>query len=193
MKQEKALKQEIEQIEYIADHGIPIDVTGIVETLRPPHPFHYLAGLCFKMQGEMYTQLGQFQSAARANQAVVACRDAILGQDYNNRHTAFACERLGDSLERVDLGAAEKEYQRTVRTLQITDAFDRPYSQVAISKLLSIQRRLNKRNGKQGCCSLCGATSNRKCTRCGEVFYCSREHQKKHWSTIHKKQCKPKV
>eukprot|EP00978_Attheya_sp_CCMP212_P029320 scaffold103735_cov29-Attheya_sp.AAC.1 len=56
-----------------------------------------------------------------------------------------------------------------------------------------LNRWLNKRTGEQGCCALCGAASNRKCTCCGEVFYCSREHEQKNWPMIHKKKCKPKV
>jgi hypothetical protein len=39
LKQEEELESEIESIEYIADHGLPIDVTSRIKRLRPFHPF----------------------------------------------------------------------------------------------------------------------------------------------------------
>jgi hypothetical protein len=37
-------------------------------------------------------------------------------------------------------------------------------------------------------CAVCAVVSNHRCSRCHTVFYCSSEHQKRHW-TIHKKSC----
>ncbi|KAK7072642.1 hypothetical protein SK128_012619 [Halocaridina rubra] len=39
-------------------------------------------------------------------------------------------------------------------------------------------------------CGSCGAKATLKCTACGTVYYCSKEHQKKHWK-VHKKECLP--
>ena len=40
-----------------------------------------------------------------------------------------------------------------------------------------------------GHCPMCKKVAENKCTACKEVFYCSRECQKKHWKT-HKIECK---
>jgi len=193
LKQERELKSEIESIENIVDRGLPIDVTGRIKKLHPFHPFHYLSELCYKIQGELYMQIGEFRAATRANASMVACSDGILGEDYPVNILAFACERLGDSLQNVDLGKAEKTYQRSVRVLQIAYGFSHPYSKEAMNKLLSVQRRLRIASDKSDHCALCGAVSAKKCSRCGRVVYCSRDHQMIHWKGVHKKQCKPKA
>ncbi|KAL1115615.1 hypothetical protein AAG570_005905 [Ranatra chinensis] len=41
-----------------------------------------------------------------------------------------------------------------------------------------------------GTCELCSKTASSKCAGCGIAYYCSREHQKAHWSK-HKHICKP--
>jgi len=148
LEKEKDLTREIDRIEYIADHGIQIDVTQRIKRLRSPHPFHYLAHACFKIQGELYTQLQMYRVAAKANEAMVACNDNILGPDYHDRNVAFDCERLGDSLQHVDLDKSEQAYQRSVRILQITDGVCQPYSKCAINKLLAVQRRMIAREKK---------------------------------------------
>jgi len=138
-------------------------------------------------------QIGEFRAATRANASMIACNDGILGEDYPVNILAFACERLGDSLQNVDLGKAEKIYQRSVRVLQIAYGFSHPYSKEAMNKLLSVQRRLRNASDKSDHCALCGAVSAKKCSRCGRVVYCSRDHQMIHWKEVHKKQCKPKA
>ncbi|KAK4012629.1 hypothetical protein OUZ56_024870 [Daphnia magna] len=40
-------------------------------------------------------------------------------------------------------------------------------------------------------CAVCRAKASQICTGCGEIAYCSKEHQKQHWSSSHKSQCKP--
>lgn len=196
LEKENDFKREIDRIEYIADHGIQIDVTQRIKKLRPPHPYHYLAHSCFKIQGELYTQLQMYRLAAKANEAMVACYDKILGSDYNDRYAAFDCERLGDSLQHFNLDKSEQAYQRAVRILQITDGVCQPYSKCAINKLLAVQRRMNARGTKAvdpEHCALCGAPSRLRCSRCGTVAYCQKQHQVAHWKTIHKKQCAPKA
>ncbi|EFX61351.1 hypothetical protein DAPPUDRAFT_273988, partial [Daphnia pulex] len=39
-------------------------------------------------------------------------------------------------------------------------------------------------------CAVCRSKASQICGGCGEISYCSKEHQKQHWAT-HKSQCKP--
>jgi len=39
-------------------------------------------------------------------------------------------------------------------------------------------------------CATCGASAALRCSKCKQVHYCSREHQRQHWKT-HKPSCKP--
>jgi len=39
-------------------------------------------------------------------------------------------------------------------------------------------------------CVVCAADATKHCAQCALHFYCSEEHQKKHWKLIHKKTCK---
>ena len=41
----------------------------------------------------------------------------------------------------------------------------------------------------QGDCAVCGKLAKALCSGCKHIFYCSREHQKKHWAS-HKEECK---
>lgn len=41
---------------------------------------------------------------------------------------------------------------------------------------------------KMNSCAVCKQPSEKKCSLCGNVFYCSREHQKADWKT-HKSKC----
>ena len=102
LKQERALQNNLEQIEYIADNGLQIDVTDRIKKLRPFHPYHYLSELCYRIQGELYIQTGDFRAATKANELMVACRDGMFGVDYPNNLLAFACERVGDSLQHTE-------------------------------------------------------------------------------------------
>ncbi|XP_052873351.1 uncharacterized protein LOC128278659 [Anopheles cruzii] len=38
-------------------------------------------------------------------------------------------------------------------------------------------------------CGFCGVESKLKCAGCQQVYYCSPEHQKKHWRAKHKQEC----
>jgi len=40
-------------------------------------------------------------------------------------------------------------------------------------------------------CALCGIAANKRCARCGVVFYCSKEHQTEDWK-VHKQNCQKK-
>ncbi|XP_053965872.1 uncharacterized protein LOC128868132 [Anastrepha ludens] len=39
-------------------------------------------------------------------------------------------------------------------------------------------------------CAVCGEPTKNKCSNCNQSFYCSEEHQKKHWK-VHKINCRP--
>ena len=40
-------------------------------------------------------------------------------------------------------------------------------------------------------CAVCGIQANlQTCIRCRKVYYCSREHQKAHWKSVHKRECR---
>lgn len=39
-------------------------------------------------------------------------------------------------------------------------------------------------------CSLCQENAELKCSGCKQVWYCGKEHQKKHWKE-HKASCRP--
>jgi len=38
-------------------------------------------------------------------------------------------------------------------------------------------------------CVVCGCSGSKKCGRCHRITYCSRDHQKVHWSATHKLDC----
>jgi len=158
---ELELHQEIDKIEHIADQNLPMDVSGRIMALKPPHPYHYLAEMTYKIQGELYGQLQQWDAAVQANTRFVACRDANLkptirkNGDNENYHdveyasevTAFACARLAASL----LGTrhytqAEQIHQRELRILMrthggtVTDP--EPYVANAVRKILLVQQHL---------------------------------------------------
>ena len=45
-----------------------------------------------------------------------------------------------------------------------------------------------------GCCFVCARVATKekplkRCSRCNSIFYCSAEHQRKHWKD-HKRMCK---
>jgi len=41
-----------------------------------------------------------------------------------------------------------------------------------------------------GSCAICSASSDKRCVRCMQVYYCNREHQQQHWKN-HKASCHP--
>ena len=193
LKQERALQNEIKDIEFILDNGLPKDVSARIMKLRAPHPMHYLSELCWKLKGELSEQIKDYQAGARAHEMIIACRDEIFGADSPGLILAFACESLGDCLTHINRRKAESIYQRSVQMLQIIYGFNHSYTKMAIDKLISVQRDMRKTVHANHQCALCGALADKRCSRCGQVVYCSRDHQKIHWKEIHKKQCKPKV
>lgn len=43
---------------------------------------------------------------------------------------------------------------------------------------------------KMSKCEICGIAADLKCGGCKNVFYCGKDHQKKHWKNGHKSQCR---
>jgi hypothetical protein len=188
LRDEAELRSEIDEINRICDEGLQIDVTSRIRKLKPPHVLHHLAAECACIQGELFVQHGDWVCAARAYEAQVVAIDAVLGRNYANRQSAFANERLGDAFQHFNLVKAQEAFRRTVQTLQITDGASEPYSKLATKKLLEVQRRLSEASGDLEHCSLCGLPAKAKCSRCGEVVYCCKEHQKAQWP-LHKTWC----
>lgn len=44
----------------------------------------------------------------------------------------------------------------------------------------------------QPCCAVCKVETSRRCSRCLEIYYCNREHQREDWKR-HKTECLPKL
>ena len=61
-----------------------------------------------------------------------------------------------------------------------------------LAGFLKTKRAALEAVGKQCGKPSCGAEATKRCTACGVVGYCSREHQKSHWKT-HKAECKKKT
>jgi len=39
-------------------------------------------------------------------------------------------------------------------------------------------------------CAVCAKPASKRCSGCQNIFYCSVDHQKSHWKSIHKRECK---
>jgi hypothetical protein len=203
--QEESLQKELDRLNRLlnpdAEEGYDLHMSSQdyhkIHSLCPPHKLHYLAGDPF-----FIVQANQLQKEGDTKGRIQKCRDrlecyqAILGNEYPNVLTAVACQLLADALfEDNQLDTAEKMYQEAVRIFRITDGNDRPLSQNAVEKVLEVQQKMA--NGSSATddvslCALCGAPAGNKCSRCGQVGYCSREHQKAHWLPVHKGNCQKK-
>lgn len=144
LEKESDLLKEIRQLEELADEGHRHEVAVVerINNLQPTHELHSLAERCYMIQGELYSQRGEYIPAAQAYAKQIECRLAILGDDYYNETTAFCLERLGDVLKHVNIVEAEEAYKRSVRTLFMMrgDASD-PYSNCALNKLREVQNQ----------------------------------------------------
>jgi hypothetical protein len=144
LEKESDLLKEIRQLEELADEGHRHEVAVVerINNLQPTHELHSLAERCYMIQGELYSQRGEYIPAAQAYAKQIECRLAILGDDYYNETTAFCLERLGDALKHVNIVEAEEAYKRSVRTLFMMrgDASD-PYSNCALNKLREVQNQ----------------------------------------------------
>jgi hypothetical protein len=203
--QEESLQKELDRLNRLlnpdAEEGYDLHMSSQdyhkIHSLCPPHKLHYLAGDPF-----FIVQANQLQKEGDTKGRIQKCRDrlecyqAILGNEYPNVLTAVACQLLADALfEDNQLDTAEKMYQEAVRIFRITDGNDRPLSQNAVEKVLEVQQKMangSSATDDASLCALCGAPAGNKCSRCGQVGYCSREHQKAHWLPVHKGNCQKK-
>lgn len=191
-----------------------VDLKERIERLDPPHRLHSLADKCYQLQGELYSFVGEYRSAAKAYSKQINCRLAILGNDYHSQTTAFCCEKLGDALQHVNVGEAEEAYKRAVRELLIMrgGALD-PYSKCATSKLLDIQKARRLTNnalpndlGFEGIaeppngppttdypCLVCGnpsAVLNSDSYIHDQITFCCDEHRRVHFAVASKSSSK---
>ena len=114
-----------------------------IENLQPPHPLHCLAAQCYKLRGEHYSRKNQHVLAAKEYAKQVACRIAILGDEYYSEGTAWCMERMGDELIHVNVDEAEIAYKRSMRSLHMTRGHPRedPYVNCVIRKVSNLQNR----------------------------------------------------
>lgn len=207
MEEEIALVHEINELDDAAEVACIVEVQDRVERLEPPHKYHSLADKCYRLQGELYSTLGEYRNAAEAYAKSIDCRIAILGPDYYNQATAFACEKLGDALKHVDVYEAEEAYKRSVRALEMMrgSAHSDPYAKCAMEKLLHVQnRRIHGDNDnlpKEEClkgiaapptgppatdfpCQLCGNPAMIPASSRDDLSYCCEFHKRVHLAVV---------
>jgi len=210
MRDEVKLVHEINALDKAADEYCIVEVQDRIENLtyKIPHPHHSLADKCYRLQGELYSVMGQYRWAAEAYAKSIDCRIAIMGNDYYSQATAFTCEKLGEVLEHVNLKESETAYQRTVRSLEMIrgDAQTDPYAKCAVKKLLAVQNRriheedkdLPQDTSLEGIaepdggppdtsfpCQLCGNPSMIPASsRDAQRSYCSKYHKKAHLAVL---------
>mmetsp|Transcript_26723 Transcript_26723/g.43971 ORF Transcript_26723/g.43971 Transcript_26723/m.43971 type:complete len:521 (-) Transcript_26723:229-1791(-) len=206
MKEEIALVGEINEVDEALDTSSIIEFQDRIEGLEPPHEYHSLADKCYQLKGELYSFLGDYRRAAEAYAKCIDCRIAILGNDYYSQATAFACERLGDALNHIDVDEAEVAYKRTVRVLELMRgaAHSDPYVKCAMKKLLTVQnRRIHSSNyPKESCvkgmadtgiarppatdfpCRLCGNPSMIPSSSRDALSYCCEFHKRMHRAAV---------
>lgn len=209
MQEEVELVQEVAELDQAAEHACIVEVQERIERLDPPHPHHSLADKCYRLQGELYSVIGEYRWAAKAYAKAIDCRLTIMGYDYYSQATAFTCEKLGEALEHVNLDQAEEAYKRTVRSLEMIrgNAQSDPYAKCAVKKLLAVQNRrihhdkedLPLDEGLEGIakapegarpatnfpCQLCGNPSMIPASsRDAQRSYCSKLHKKAHLAVL---------
>ena len=64
-------------------------------------------------------------------------------------------------------------------------AWSRP---VSLSGLMRLERRLGRRPEPNHACAVCNAPTRTKCSHCLQVYYCSVNCQREHWS-LHRDEC----
>jgi hypothetical protein len=209
----RSIVREIDRVENgDADGEQIIQLSDKIKSLDPPHHLHGLAEECYRLQGTMYSLVGDYRSAAEAYSKQIKCRAAILGDGYFSQTTAFCCERLGDILTHVNVQEAEEAYKRSVRDLLMTRGGGAdPYSKCALAKLLAIQstRRniaevnlpresIDVPNGPPKAerpCEVCGnpSTINNTGGFDHHLKYCCEEHRRMHLSVVCQKDTKPET
>jgi tetratricopeptide (TPR) repeat protein len=210
MKEEIALVREINELDEALDTDDIENIQHRIEQLEPPHQHHSLAEKCYQLQGELYSNLGDYKCAAEAYAKSLDCRINILGTDYYSQGTAFTCEKLGDALKHVNVEEAEEAYKRAVRCLELMRgaADEDPYVKCAMKKLLTVQNRrfhiddLPKETKLKGiaeiglenprpsdfACQLCGNPAMIPSASRDALSYCCEFHKRVHYANV-KKSC----
>lgn len=208
----RSIIQEIDEIDKGDENGEEIiKLAEKIKGLAPPHRLHGLAEECYRLQGMLYSLVGDYRSAAEAYSKQLECRIAILGNGYLSQTTAFLCERLGDALTHLNFIEAEEAYKKSVRDLLVMRGGGAdPYSKCALTKLLNIQssrRRLADDNlprdsSLEGIatgsisvpkpmlpCDVCGnpSTTSTEGFEEGCLKYCCEEHKRLHSSAVFQK------
>ena len=166
----RMLKQEADMIKDMTElSGSSIDAAGPLSNmaagilrLQPPHPHHYLAAEAAHLQWELYRDRGEWERAAQALEAEIACRDAVIR--FPSRNTAFCNHDRGDMLMKAyraaGAGAGEKRglllaqaleaYRRAVHGLLITGGPSHPFTSVADAKLAAAVQEQGRGGAGQG-------------------------------------------
>ena len=138
----RMLQQEADMVKHLAE--IHHDIESIRD-LQPPHPHHSLAAEAAHLQYMLYKQDEDWEEAAKAVQAEIECRDAILR--LPSRTTALRHECRGGMLMEAArvVGAGEKKrglllaqageaYRQAEQGLLITGGPSDPWTDLATAK-----------------------------------------------------------
>ena len=193
------------------------DIQRRLLQLQPPHKYHYLASNpIFIVQANYYANnTDSKKKQIELLQNRVNCYEQVLGNGedvYPNVLTAVAYEMLADATttsaadattENSSIAAttttALQIYQKALRIFEITHGFDNEqHYRSCMAKVLQLQQQQQQRNNNNDndddsssltCCALCNKPATKKCSRCNQVVYCTRQHQRAHWLPVHKQQC----
>ena len=143
--------------------------------------------------------------------------DAIMDDWLNASELDCADDSIPDELPEID-EVTEKKKRSTKKTLDsVMPSMDRltnimddagnknvknsvddwfkgtkmtvPNTAYSLPKEEKVVEDKKKESLPTGDCVVCGQMAKALCSGCKHIFYCSREHQKKHWS-LHKEECK---
>ncbi|MES1909707.1 MAG: hypothetical protein MHM6MM_002407 [Cercozoa sp. M6MM] len=122
------------------------------------------------------------QGDTKAERARHASYSAVLIEEVSEYRETLLRE-AGDLDEFVRQLLSERgEFSENLRERQqdmavITDAYD------------SFGTELHEQVRKANCCAQCNVVAKNRCSRCKQVWYCSRTCQRNHW-TLHKQDCR---
>ena len=185
--------------------------------LQPPHKYHYLASdPIFIVQANYYGSNDNNNDKEKQIELLqnrVNCYEQILGDGedvYPNVLTAVAYEMLadatsssasaGDDTATTTTTTALRIYQKALRIYEITHGFnDKKHFSSCMDKVFQLQREQKLRNSADDSsssslssltnCALCNTPATKKCSRCNQVVYCTKQHQRAHWLPVHKHDC----
>lgn len=199
-RREAALSEEVNRITTLLNRtGMTNTLDSRIRELQPPHKYHHLAMPIFQLKSTLHYLDNNVSMAIACAQAQLECMEVTLNHDPHCESARLAVDLAGELEQAGQLEQAEIMYQKGVRNYMVFEGpGDAKYAK-AIEHLLRFQkRRVNNNaaagnsagsNNSTGRCALCGAPATRKCSRCQQVAYCCKAHQRLHWPGIHKKLC----